>query len=324
MNEESLLNRIASLMRAKDETLVKVGPGDDCAVLDWPAGAKLLATVDHLVEGRHFKSPIFSLTTLPSLTFVGTPTSAIARKAIARSVSDIAAMAGTPVACLATAAFPAGFPEPVAEELVDQFQIWGRHFNCPTVGGDLTSLAAGSACVFTVTALGVAHAIQGPVLRSGGKRGDLVVITGQIGGSLTSGRHLTFEPRIREGTLLAEALGSGLHAMMDISDGLGLDAARLARASNVAISIDASKIPLHRDVSDPVQACRDGEDYELLFTIDPKASLDRAREIFAAAGISTPLSIIGRVIEATSETPRCTLNHADTQLDISNLGWQHS
>lgn len=233
-------------------------------------------------------------------------------------------MAGTPMACLATAAFPAGFPQPLAEELVDQFQIWGRHFNCPTVGGDLTSLAAGCACVFTVTALGVAHPTRGPVLRSEARPGDLVVVTGQIGGSLTSGRHLTFEPRIREGTLLAEAFGSGLHAMMDISDGLGLDAARLARASNAAISIDASKIPLHRDVSDPVQACRDGEDYELLFTIDPRVSLDRAREIFGAAGISTPLTIIGRVIEATSETPRCTLNHAGTQLDISNLGWQHS
>ena len=324
MNEESLLKRIASLMSTRDETFVKVGPGDDCAVFDWPAGAKLLATVDHLVEGRHFEGPIISLTSLPPLSALGTTTSAIARKAIARSVSDIAAMAGTPVACLATAAFPAAFPQALAEELVDQFQIWGRHFNCPTVGGDLTSLAAGSACVFTVTALGIAHPSRGPVLRSGARRGDLVVVTGQVGGSLNSGRHLTFEPRIREGSLLAESLGSALHAMMDISDGLGLDAARLARASNLAIEIDSSAIPLHADIADPVQACRDGEDYELLFTIDRHASLDQARELFAAASISTPLTIIGRVIGATSETPHCALNHAGNRLDISNLGWQHT
>ncbi len=270
-----------------------VGPGDDCAVVRTSSGEELLLKVDQVVEGRHFTSE--------------TPVDLIARKAIARAVSDMAAMGGTPRWGMASGVLPARYPH--ADELCARLAHWGRTFGSPLVGGDIAAGAANSSLVLGVSVIGVPHGTRGPVLRSGARIGDEVWVTGRIGGSLVSGRHLTFEPRVREGTRLCDALGADLHAMMDVSDGLGRDAGRMAAASGVRMVIEGSRIPLHPEARDVVSAAGDGEDYELLFC--------------AAAGTKIDVAIatrIGRVISGNG----CGLEMGDERvLDAAEMGWEH-
>jgi thiamine-monophosphate kinase len=166
------------------------------------------------------------------------------------------------------------------------------------------------------------------VLRGGARPGDDVFVTGTIGGSFRQhadadfsfpggGKHLTFTPRTREATALADTLGESLHAMMDISDGLGLDAARLATRSNAAIELDANHIPLSPGQSDPLRAAAHGEDYELLFTAAPAAPVP-------ATIAGTPLTRIGRVIAHGTGQPRCVLIHNGTRTSADALGWEHA
>ncbi|MEK6701800.1 MAG: thiamine-phosphate kinase [Planctomycetota bacterium] len=305
MRENELLRHIFERSKGLSTAFprVVVGPGDDCAVVN--ATGQLLLKVDQLIEGRHFTPE--------------TPIDLIARKAIARAVSDIAAMAGRPVASLAAAMIPAGYPH--ADALFDAAARWARHWGCPLVGGDIARVARaqeGGRLGLSITVLGEAHRTRGPVLRSGARVGDLVFVTGEIGGSFDAGsgggRHLTFEPRLAEAAWLAENLGERLHAMMDVSDGLGMDAGRLAAASGVRIDIDGGAIPLSPAVEGVggnwLQAIRDGEDYELLFTSDPGASVPEEIPGTAARvtriGVATPGSgcfvkgVDGRVIDASA------------------------
>ena len=283
MHETALLRRIYEASRGLRGDVV-VGPGDDCAVVrvggGGGGGSLLLLTVDQLIEHRHYVGPL-----------VGGPTAVdlVARKAVARSVSDIAAMAGLPRWALATAGLPAGFPQGVAEELFERMRWWAGRFGCPLVGGDLAETVAGAPAVLTVTVGGEPHALRGPVLRSGARAGDGVWMTGRVGGSLPSGRHLTFEPRVREAAWLAEALGERLHAMIDLSDGLGRDAARVAEASGVRIELEGRRLPVHEAAS--ATAAADGEDYELLFTVEGEAELPAA-----CPATGTALTRIGRVV----------------------------
>lgn len=321
MRESDLLSHIYS--RSADLAgrypHVLVGPGSDCAVLGSPTAPSrpsLLLKVDQVIESRHFKP--------------GTPLDLIARKAIARAVSDIAATGGslTPFgAALATAALPCDFPQADADALFDAMATWARHWNCPLVGGDVATFApppASGPLTLTVTIVGVPHPTRGPVLRSTAKIGDAVYVTGSIGGSLNPatglGRHLTFEPRLAEGAWLCDTLGKRLHAMMDISDGLGRDAARLAAASNAAVELDAAAIPLSPGVAGWSRAVSDGEDYELLFTADPAAQLP---SVCPATG--TPITRIGTVAPPAPRTlGRCLVKTGDGRMtDVSEAGWDH-
>lgn len=132
------------------------------------------------------------------------------------------------------------------------------------IGGDLASLPAEGE-VASLTILGEADAAAF-TLRSGAKPGDLLYVTGEIGNSLASGHHLDFEPRLAEGRFLAE--NGFASAMLDISDGLLLDAERLAKASRLRLCIDPAAVPL-RAGAERESALSDGEDYELLFTVPP-------------------------------------------------------
>jgi thiamine-monophosphate kinase len=171
--------------------------------------------------------------------------------------------------------------------------------------------------VLTVTVAGVPHPVRGPVLRSGAQPGDAVYVTGMLGGSLGSGRHFSFEPRLAEAAWLCETLGAGgwgLHAMIDLSDGLGRDAGRVAAASGVRIEIDAGLLPLNPGVGDWRRAAGDGEDYELLFTAAPQVEVPPA-----CPQTGTRVTRIGRVVEgdgAVVVTPERTW-------DVSELGWEH-
>lgn len=275
---------------------IVLGPGDDTAVV--LLDGRTLVTVDQLVADRHYDAQ-------------STTVDQIARKAMARSVSDIAAMGGVPTCALAAACLPDGFD--AGDELFDRMAHWARELGCPLVGGDI-AIRQGP-MVLSVTILGRAHQKRGPVMRSQARVGDEIWVTGALGGSLESGRHLTFDPRLHEAHWLCDMLGDDLGAMIDLSDGLGRDCDRVASASNVRIELEARAIPMHEDVTDWMQATGEGEDYELLFTIRPGATLpDRCLHT------QTPLHRIGAIVDGDGCVMRLD---DDSVVDVSELGWDH-
>lgn len=259
MSESELLAHIYQRTAGADTALsagwrTLVGPGDDAAVLEGPGGARLVQTVDQLVEGVHYEH--------------GTELDRIARKAIARSVSDLAAMGATPAWGTATGVLPRGYSR--GRDLIDALHAWSTHWRCPLVGGDL-AFHAGSddPLTLTVTLIGVMDEGHAPVLRSGARPGDRVYLTGPIGDSFASGWHLDFEPRLDRGHEASKP-GSGIHAMIDLSDGLGRDAARIGEASGVRLEIEATRVPLRTQSRGWERSFADGEDYELLMTGDTR------------------------------------------------------
>lgn len=305
---------------------VLTGPGDDCAVVATPRGDALLLTVDQLVEGRHFilHERFAASGRAEHGAGAGASLDQVAHKAVARSVSDIAAMGGAPSWALAAGLIPPGWAH--ADALFDAMAHAAAQLNCPLVGGDVAMWGSESgrthedAIVLTVTVGGLPHEARGPVLRSGAKPGDLVYVTGSLGGSLASGRHLGFTPRTAEATWLCDALGDDLHAMIDVSDGLGLDASRIGVASGVVLEADAAALPRHPDVPDWRPAAADGEDYELLFTAAASA---RVPERCPATGVA--ITQIGQIVPASSErSPGCRIRTPDgAESDGATLGWDH-
>jgi len=295
MRERQLLQRIADRSEHIPVRFehVLVGPGDDCAVTA-PDARRLVLTTDHLVQDRHFDNTL--------------PLELVARKAVMRSVSDIAAMAAEPAWALATALLPENYAH--ADELFDHMARHARDFGCPLVGGDIATLPAslGGPISLTVTVGG--HA-QAPVLRGGARVGDTVYVTGSLGGSRANHRHALATPRVHEALELTEA--ASLHAMIDLSDGLGIDAARIARASGVRLELEAERIPVHPDARDVHAALRDGEDYELLFTAPARG--------VPASVVGTPITAIGRV---ASGEPATIVHLPDgSTIDASDQGFEH-
>jgi thiamine-monophosphate kinase len=302
MRESDLHAHIHALTRAMSTEFPRVilGPGDDCALVR--TGQRTLLTVDQVVEGRHFTPD--------------TPIDLIARKAVARSISDLAAMACRPLCALATGLLPTGFAH--ARELTDRLHHWANHWSCPIVGGDIATASADTPLSLTVTALGELNEHEPPIIRSGARPGDHVYVTGALGNSLASGRHLTFEPRIAEALWLRATLGEDLHAMIDLSDGLGRDAARIAQRSSATIELDAIALPLHPDTPDWSRALSDGEDHELCF------ASPRDLSSMKPTPSGTRITRIGAVVESTS-APRCVVRAPDgTLIDASEMGWDHT
>ncbi|MCA9294056.1 MAG: thiamine-phosphate kinase [Phycisphaerales bacterium] len=289
MHEEALLQHIYA--RSKDIAGdVLVGPGDDCSVVRI-GSAQVLLTTDQLVEHRHFAADL--------------PIDRIAHKAVARSVSDIAAMGGAPSCALATACLPNGYLH--ADALFDAMHRAAAAMQCPLVGGDIA--IHDGPIVLTVTAIGTPHPTRGPVLRTGARPGDQVWVTGKLGGSLASGRHAAFTPRVTEAQRLCDQLGEDLHAMIDLSDGAGRDSGRIASASGCAIELDETALPMHAGVTDWRCALGDGEDYELLFTTAPSVQVASVK--------ATP---IGCCVPGEG----CWLiNRAGARHDVTTLGWNH-
>ena len=289
--------RSGSLSLTNGELLV--GPGDDCAVLSTPSGDLQLLTVDQLVEGRHFEP--------------GTDLDLISRKAITRSVSDIAAMGGQPAWALATGVLPKGYAH--ADALFDAMHRWGNHWHCPLVGGDIASHASPDhPLTLTVTVGGTMPTGSMPVLRSGARPGDLLYVTGQIGGSFESGWHLRFEPRVEVGQWASR---TNAHAMMDLSDGLGRDAHRIATASGVRIELDATKLPISHRCDDWQQAVSEGEDYELLIALSPDHDIDNC-----------PMQLLGPIGRVTAceqdQSPGAIIIDPYGEAhDASSMGWDH-
>jgi len=246
MGEDELVRR---LLRGFDSGGLVVGPGDDCAVVDDGRGPLRLLKTDAIVEGVHFM-----------------PTAAASQvgwKAVARVVSDFAAMGGRAQYVLVTLAVPREREWSWLAGLYRGIRRCLEKHGAVLAGGETSRLPEGAPVVVSVAGEGVVP--RGKcVTRSGGRVGDVIGVTGRLGGSI-SGRHLTFTPRVAEGARLAAA---GVTAMMDLSDGLAKDLPRLAAASGCGFELVPGALPRHRGV-DVAGALGDGEDYELLFTAPP-------------------------------------------------------
>ena len=281
---------------------VELAAGDDMAVVR-VGGERILAAIDAVVEGRHFRP--------------GTDPRLVGRKALLRNLSDVAAMAAKPLACLASVTLPRAAPQSLADGLLAGLRAAAAEHVCPLVGGD-TSLHAGDAPLTLSVAILATPGLAGGrfVTRRGARVGDLVAVTGDLGGSLAAdggGRHLDFPPRLAEAIELGSLLGERLHAMIDVSDGLGVDAAHLVEHDeSLAIEIDADAIPVRAGAS-LEQAIGDGDDFELLFTCEgaPPSAL---------AG--TPVHAIGRVVDRAGG-PRVRLRRGEQIVDIAERGFEH-
>ncbi|HVG79915.1 MAG TPA: thiamine-phosphate kinase [Patescibacteria group bacterium] len=302
--EDALVRRIRELTARTLGSGVRVGIGDDCAVLQTQPGTTLLATTDLLIEGVHFRRRWAEPADL-------------GWKAMAVNLSDIAAMGGRPRWALV--AF-AGTEGTTAEEIeafyAGALELASAH-DTVIVGGDTS--ASPSGWTINVTLLGEATA---PLLRSTARPGDTLAVTGSLGRSAAglavlerehapggveaahlaavTAAHLRPHPRVREGMWLAAA--GGVTAMMDLSDGVGIDLARLVDESHGGAVIDVERLPLDEATravaaalgADPLAwATGGGEDYELLVACDP-AALPRLQRGLADA-FRIPLTPIGEV-----------------------------
>lgn len=277
--EFEIIESIRARTPADGEGVV-VGIGDDCAVLRTPAGDDLLVTTDLLVEGRHFRAD-------------AAPED-VGWKALAVSVSDVAAMGGRPLhAVLAVALRPDRSGE-FADRLAAGVLDCARRHGCALVGGDTNSTDGPVVVCVTLTGTVPRGAA---VLRSGARAGDAIFVTGALGGSL-AGRHLRPVPRVAEAAALVA--GGEVRSMIDVSDGLSSDLGHLLDESGVAAEVWADRIPVHADAvamsredgRTPLEhALHDGEDFELCFT----APASRAARLVAEGLAGTPVSRIGVV-----------------------------
>lgn len=244
--EEALLKRLFPPKKPQGSDLI-VGIGDDCAVVDVGRGNgyQLLKT-DAVVQGVHFLADELPVR--------------VGKKAINRVASDCAAMGGRLDAVLVTLAAPENTPVERIVQLYEGMEAACQESGARIVGGETTSLPRESPLLLSIAATGWVKK-KSLTMRSGGQVGDLLWVTGRLGGSL-QGKHLDFSPRLREGQWLGAQ--SWVSAMMDLSDGLAKDLPRLAQASQTSYSIDRQRIPKKRGCL-LKQALGDGEDYELLF-----------------------------------------------------------
>jgi thiamine-monophosphate kinase len=294
MNEFELIAKLTKSLPTNKNVLV--GAGDDCAVLDLGVPEKLiLFKTDAVVEEIHFTRE--------------TPPEKIGRKALARCLSDIAAMAGTPSAALVTIALPENFDAEFVARIYDGLNALAEKTGVAVVGGETTTNPG--RILISIALLGtVARGRQ--ILRSGSKIGDAIFVTGELGGSLAE-KHLEFEPRLEEARWLAEHFQ--IHAMIDLSDGLAGDLPHILKVSGVGAELLKSAIPVSRaaklggarlptsrlagTLAPPkppfAAALTDGEDFELLFTVAGKDAvklLDAWKKQFP----KLKLSCIGKIV----------------------------
>ncbi|EDY18654.1 thiamine-monophosphate kinase [Chthoniobacter flavus Ellin428] len=254
---------------------VLVGAGDDCAVIGRKRDARWqLLKTDVVIEGIHF---------LPD-----EDARRVGWKALCRAISDIAAMGGIPAHALITLAAPAATPVDRVKALYAGLRKAARKYDVGIVGGE-TSRSPGP--LFLNIALTGWVERQQCVLRSGGRPGDSLYVTGRLGGSL-AGKHLDFQPRIEEARWLVSHFKP--RAMMDLSDGLAADLPRLAAASQCGYTIDEACLPLNTGCT-PTQAMSDGEDFELLFAL-PARSATALEAAWKKRFPRLPLTQIGRLI----------------------------
>ena len=267
LGENGLLHVLTGRWKS-DPKRVLTGVGDDCAVLRGEGrNHSLLFKTDAVVEGVHF-SP-------------GERPEWIGRKALARALSDLAAMGAVPLAAVITLGVAKSESVARLRKIYRGLELLAKKYRVNLVGGETTRAKE---LFLNVALLGECRGYR-PILRSTARAGDFIFVTGKLGGTQER-RHLVFEPRLAEGQWLAQ---HGMAtALMDLSDGLGADLPRLAGASGVGFQLEPEKIPRASGATLSA-AMNDGEDYELLFTVKPA----RAKTLKKKWPFATPLHCIG-------------------------------
>ena len=278
IGEDALIERLVRLMPRDADPAA--GPGDDCAVIDPGPDHDVLQLLktDALVGQVHF---------LPE-----TPARAVGWKAVARVVSDFAAMGGRPERFLVTVALPPDTAVAWAEDLYRGMGDCMEAFGAVLAGGETSGVPIGSAPVVSIAATGSVRR-EHLVLRSTAKPGDILLVTGRLGGSL-GGKHLDFTPRVIETNWLV--FNCKPTAMMDLSDGLAKDLPRLAAASGCGFVVDEAALPVAEGCT-IAQALGDGEDFEMLLAMAPEKVPDLLKA-WAVEFPELPLSVIGRMVES--------------------------
>jgi thiamine-monophosphate kinase len=328
LGELSLIEQIRRSFPIRNRFLA-LGIGDDCAILRPPPGHEILVTTDLSLEGRHFLRDLH-------------PAASVGHRCLARGLSDLAAMGATPLAAFLSLALPADLLRTARgqrwiEGFFSGLRTLAREHNTPLAGGD-TSQSPVDLVLADIILIGSAP-VGSSLRRSGAHPGDLLYVTGSLGGAhaewaalLASNRpsrattspshpHLYPQPRLVVGsTLLCRKLAT---AAIDLSDGLSTDLTHLCESSRLRAELDASAIPLHALAKklSPDQALHaalhGGEDYELLFAASPHTRIPRS-----IAGVS--ITRIGTLARQNQNKPRITLTHpTKAPTELKPAGWQH-
>ena len=311
----------------KAKGAVRLGIGDDCAILASPAGEDVVVTTDFSLEGRHFRREWHSM-------------ESVGHRVLARGLSDLAAMGSKPMAAFLSLALPREFAKnrDAIYGLLDGVLSLSMEFSTPLAGGD-TSESPSDHILADIVLLGSVP--RGKALRRSGARvGDVLYCTGSLGGAAVelemlskapqkfrkakAGEdhpHLFPVPRLKAGQALVKR---GLAtACMDISDGMSTDLAHLCEASGVAAEIEAALLPLHPlaqalSAEDGLQAAlHGGEDYELLFTAKAATKMPRM-----LGGV--PVTRIGKIVAKRKGRAQVMLVGVDgKRTELKPQGWEH-
>jgi len=311
--EKLLISRIRH--RAPLRRGIVSGIGDDCAILQIPAGHQTLVTTDFSLEGVHFRREWH-------------PAETVGHRCLTRGLSDIAAMGGNPIAAFLSLALPPTLPQSWVDQFLRGLLKLAKQFKVSLAGGDTAQSPGGVlADIVVVGSVPQGKAIQ----RSGARAGDCVYVTGTLGGAaaalklLFSGRklrpddfprHFHPTPRIQVGQFLRE---KGLaSAMIDLSDGLSTDLAHICQESGVGAEVHAPAIPC-ASIAKPSRevelqfALNGGDDYELLFTARPSKHVPTR-----IAGL--PITQIGRI---TRDKHVILVNEDGVRSELRPKGWEH-
>lgn len=318
--ELALIDTIQQRVGRSSARAVSLGIGDDCALVRLLPDEEAAVTTDLSIEGRHFLRDLH-------------PPEAIGHRAVARGLSDLAAMGARPIAAFLSLGLPPELTRATrrkAPAWIDRFldgflRLADRH-KTPLAGGDLAQSSIALADIVLIGAVPRGKAL----LRSGARPGDLIYTTGSLGGSalglqlLRSTRrslsnpefapHLWPQPRIAQGLWLRRH--GAASAAIDISDGVSTDLNHLCERSRVSAEIDSSRLPIFPGASLD-DALHGGEDYELLFTAQPTARIPRR-----ISGV--PVTVIGVIARTRRASPRVILiDSSGGKKPLEPRGWVH-
>jgi thiamine-monophosphate kinase len=292
-----------AVQRPLDPARFPIAIGDDMAQVNLGAGKSVLITTDMLLEGTHFDLSEASL-------------EQVGYKSMAASLSDCAAMATRPLAAVVSVGLPAGYASKQLKQLHKGILRAADKYDCPLAGGDITSWQKNGGLAVNVAMLSVPAGCE-PLTRKGAKVGDCICVTGPLGGS-RAGKHLDFEPRVEEAIAIASSAKA--NSMMDISDGLSSDLARICHQSKVGALLFQDAIPISEAAArtaDPLaSALNDGEDYELLFTLPE----NEFKKLLSRWHRPVALTCIGSIVEGRGVKLRDSSGHISS---LKPAGYDH-
>ena len=310
MGELDLIRKFRA--HAPTHPSVIVGPGQDCAILRWPAKQDLAFKIDQIVEGTHFLRSGPEAATAKQIGW----------KAMAKACSDIAATGYWPVAATVAVNLAKGTPPKVPLDLYAGICACCKRYGFALAGGDISVSKNKLSVVVSLLGSGPKN---GAWLRRGAQPGDLLLVTGTLGGS-RGGKHLTFDPRLDEARAIRKIIPEGVHACIDITDGLSRDLHHICEESRCGAEVFETEIPYSRAALNAAKSSRrsalarvlsDGEDFELLMAVEPRA----AARVLKRWKLKTHLSVIGRILPAKSG---CKLVREDgTKHALADIGYEH-